>query len=160
MRDKEPGEKGSKYRSNEWDTSHHIISERMNWITSSRSKQMKWKLGPRGWSVEHNIKSSYTAGNAKQELLFYSQEGSSIIVSQDPLAGAGGLKVPLWYFPGGPVAKTLGSQCRGPRFDPWSGNVTPHTTTKGLIAATKNPASNDNKAQRSLMLQLRPSAAK
>ena len=100
------------------------------------------------------------AGNAKQELLFYSQERSSIIVSQDPLAGAGGLKVPLWYFPGGPVAKTLQSQCRGPRFDPWSGNVIPHTTTKGLIAATKNPASNDNKAQRSLMLQLRPSAAK
>ena len=28
-------------------------------------------------------------------------------------------------FPGGPVAKTgpmQGSQCRGPRFDPWSGN--------------------------------------
>ena len=25
-------------------------------------------------------------------------------------------------FPGGPVAKTLHSQCRGPRFDPWSGN--------------------------------------
>ena len=25
-------------------------------------------------------------------------------------------------FPGGPVAKTLHSQCRGPRFDPCSGN--------------------------------------
>ena len=25
-------------------------------------------------------------------------------------------------FPGGPVAKTLHSQCRGPRFSPWSGN--------------------------------------
>ena len=25
-------------------------------------------------------------------------------------------------FPGGPVARTLCSQCRGPRFDPWSGN--------------------------------------
>ena len=25
-------------------------------------------------------------------------------------------------FPGGPVAKTLCSQCRGTRFDPWSGN--------------------------------------
>ena len=24
-------------------------------------------------------------------------------------------------FPGGPVAKTLRSQCRGPRFNPWSG---------------------------------------
>ena len=25
-------------------------------------------------------------------------------------------------FPGGPVVKTPHSQCRGPRFDPWSGN--------------------------------------
>ena len=25
-------------------------------------------------------------------------------------------------FPSGPVAKTTHSQCRGPRFDPWSGN--------------------------------------
>ena len=25
-------------------------------------------------------------------------------------------------FPGGPVGKTPQSQCRGPRFDPWSGN--------------------------------------
>ena len=25
-------------------------------------------------------------------------------------------------FPGGPVARTLSSQCRGPRFDPWSGS--------------------------------------
>ena len=25
-------------------------------------------------------------------------------------------------FPDGPVAKTLSSQCRGPGFDPWSGN--------------------------------------
>ena len=27
-----------------------------------------------------------------------------------------------WDFPGGPVAKTLHSQCRGPGFNPWSGN--------------------------------------
>ena len=25
-------------------------------------------------------------------------------------------------FPGGPVAETPSSQCRGPGFDPWSGN--------------------------------------
>ena len=29
-------------------------------------------------------------------------------------------------FPGGPVAKTLHSQCRGPGSDPWSGNQVPH----------------------------------
>ena len=31
----------------------------------------------------------------------------------------------MWYtedFPGGPVIKTLSSQCRGPGFDPCSGN--------------------------------------
>ena len=28
----------------------------------------------------------------------------------------------LGDFPGGPVAKTACSQCRGPEFDPWLGN--------------------------------------
>ena len=28
----------------------------------------------------------------------------------------------LWDFPGGPVANSLRSQCRGPGFDPWSEN--------------------------------------
>ena len=30
----------------------------------------------------------------------------------------------LWFgdFPGGPGGKAPCSQCRGPRFDPWSGN--------------------------------------
>ena len=32
------------------------------------------------------------------------------------------IKVPSWDFPGGPVVKTPRSQCRGPGFDPWSGN--------------------------------------
>ena len=26
----------------------------------------------------------------------------------------------IWDFPGGPVAKTTYSQCRGPGFNPWS----------------------------------------
>ena len=33
-------------------------------------------------------------------------------------------------FPGGPVAKTPYSQCRGHRFNPWSENKIPHTATK------------------------------
>ena len=33
-------------------------------------------------------------------------------------------------FPGGPAVKTLCSQCRGPRFDPWLGTKIPHTATK------------------------------
>ena len=41
-------------------------------------------------------------------------------------------------FPGGPVGKTPRSQCRGPRFDPWSGNLIPCATTKSLLAATKD----------------------
>ena len=36
----------------------------------------------------------------------------------------------VWDFPGGPVAKTLHSQCRGPGFNPWLGNYMPHATTK------------------------------
>ena len=31
-------------------------------------------------------------------------------------------KKQLLDFPGSPVAKALQSQCRGPRFDRWSGN--------------------------------------
>ena len=31
-------------------------------------------------------------------------------------------KLVNWDFPGGPVAKTLHFQCRGPRFNPWEGS--------------------------------------
>ena len=37
-------------------------------------------------------------------------------------------------FPGGPVARTPRSQCRRPRFNPWSGNWFPHAAN-----ATKDP---------------------
>ena len=40
-------------------------------------------------------------------------------------------------FFGGLVAKTPRSQCRGPRFDPWSGKEIPHAATKSLPASTK-----------------------
>ena len=33
-------------------------------------------------------------------------------------------------FPAGPVVETLSSQCRGPRFDPWSGNWIPRAAAK------------------------------
>ena len=33
-------------------------------------------------------------------------------------------------FPGGPLDKTPCFQCRGPEFDPWSGNYIPHALTK------------------------------
>ena len=40
-------------------------------------------------------------------------------------------------FPGGPVAGTLSAPCRGPRFDPWSGNQIPRAATKSLYTAIK-----------------------
>ena len=42
-------------------------------------------------------------------------------------------------FPGGPVAKTLHSQCRGPWFKPWSGNYIPHAADKCSHASTERP---------------------
>ena len=49
------------------------------------------------------------------------------------------------------MAKTLLSQCRGPRFDPWSGNWIPYAATKSsdaylkiLHAATKTWCSKIN----------------
>ena len=35
-------------------------------------------------------------------------------------------------FLGGPVAKTLHSQCSGPTSDPWLANWTPYAATKEL----------------------------
>ena len=43
-------------------------------------------------------------------------------------------------LPGGPVAKTLHSQCRGQGFDHWSGNQVSHAATKCSNAATKDLA--------------------
>ena len=41
------------------------------------------------------------------------------------------LKTSIWKdFPGGPVAKTSCSQCKRPRFDPWSENQTPRVAMK------------------------------
>ena len=43
-------------------------------------------------------------------------------------------------FLGAPVAETRFSQGRGPRFDPSSGNQTPHAATKSLQTKTEEPA--------------------
>ena len=47
-------------------------------------------------------------------------------------------------FPGGPVAKTLCSQCRGLRLDPWSGNYIPHATSKSSHTTTMTHSSQIN----------------
>ena len=41
---------------------------------------------------------------------------------------------PFWNFPGGPVGKTLHFNCRGHKFNPWSGNWDP---TCCMVAKTK-----------------------
>ena len=46
--------------------------------------------------------------------------------------------------------KTSCSQCRGPGFNPWSGNQIPHATTKSSHAATEK-----KKKKRSRMLNLK-----
>ena len=61
------------------------------------------------------------------------------------------LKIPPSGLPGGPVAKTPCSQCRGPGFDPWSGNLSSHATTKDPTCHSKDWRS---------QYQLRPSAVK
>ena len=38
------------------------------------------------------------------------------------------------------MAKTSHFQCRGPGFDPWSGNLIPYAATKSSPAKTKDPA--------------------
>ena len=40
-------------------------------------------------------------------------------------------------MPGGPVVKIPCSQCRGPGFDPWSGNEIPCATTKDWFQSNK-----------------------
>ena len=42
------------------------------------------------------------------------------------------------HYPGGPVAKTRSSQCRGRGFNPWSGNKIPMPQLKIQRAATKS----------------------
>ena len=58
----------------------------------------------------------------RQSLLFHRR--------LDPLWEDRALKTPKGNFPHDPVAKTLHSQCKGPRFNPWSGNLILHTATK------------------------------
>ena len=71
----------------------------------------------------------------------------------------GGTLLKIWDFAGGPVAKILCFQLRGPKSDPWAGNWIPHATTKSLHATTKDPAC-CNEGGRSRVPQPRPGVAK
>ena len=51
-------------------------------------------------------------------------------------------------FPGGTVAKTPHSQCRGPRFSAWLGNnETPTATANSFLATTKEFVSKESACQ-------------
>lgn len=69
----------------------------------------------------------------EEEAFTLNYNTSSIVMGKAGSGGAavgkdpGGKRVAaqtlgLGHFPGGSVAKTLNSKCRGLRFDPWSGN--------------------------------------
>ena len=48
------------------------------------------------------------------------------------------LRLPVRDLAGGPVAKTLHSQCKGPGLNPWSGNWIPCAATKDSIFCNKD----------------------
>ena len=48
------------------------------------------------------------------------------------------VKAALWEFQGCPVAETLHSQWRGPKFNPWPWNKILHTTIRSLYSAIKD----------------------
>ena len=62
-------------------------------------------------------------------------------------------------FPGGPLDKTPCFQCRGPEFDPWSGNYIPHALTKSWysqkILKKKKKKKEEREARRGLVADLR-----
>ena len=63
---------------------------------------------------------------------------------------------PLWDFPGGPVAKTPCSQCRGLGSIPGQGTKIPHATTKSLAKSDKEIFLKRKKENRPFILNLGP----
>ena len=50
------------------------------------------------------------------------QEGTNYSFNKEQIVGKNVESVPGRNFPGSPVVKTPGSQCRGPGCEPWSGH--------------------------------------
>ena len=67
-------------------------------------------------------------------IIFIMQKVINLIINDICL-----VKTYWWDFSGGPVAKTLHSQCQGPVFDPWSGNQIPQAATRISHTVSKNP---------------------
>ena len=52
-----------------------------------------------------------------------SQQDSKVVITLTLHIALDWFQSTFLDFPRGPVFKSLGSQCRGDRFDPWSGNI-------------------------------------
>ena len=61
------------------------------------------------------------------------QEGGTQTQSAGPMAEPWSSEHKKKDFAGGPGVKTPCSQCRGPRFNPRSGNYIPHAATKDPV---------------------------
>ena len=110
------------------------------------SKKLFWSLKPWTYRVQHVDNLEIFKGSMSSLIL--PTTGTRTIYSLAmqnemcwPAAWAMHLamcwKGKIRDFPGGPAAKTPCCQCRGPRFNPWSGNYIPHVTTEDPHAATK-----------------------
>ena len=69
-----------------------------------------WRPGGDWLHASSNMKTGFGQGSNNEDLDEVERSGKDI-KNKKP-----------WDFPGGPVAKTLHSQCSGSRLDPWSGN--------------------------------------
>ena len=69
-----------------------------------------WRPGGDWLHASSNMKTGFGPGSNNEDLDEVERSGEDI-KNKKP-----------WDFPGGPEAKTLHSQCRESRLDPWSGN--------------------------------------
>ena len=82
---------------------------------------------------------SFNSSHATQSLFSHHQRAQR---RASNVGRWGRKKLQIRGFSAGPVAKIPRSQCRGPKFDPWSGNQIPHTASNSSHAATKDPTTN------------------
>ena len=113
----------------------HLVVSVEGWGTESRWEETKFNT--RKWVF---ISQNPLTSNTQSAMTFKSTK--MIKKKNKDISGD---------FPGGPVVKTACSQGRGFRFHPWSGNYSPHTTTKAhepqlkiLHAVTKTQCSQIN----------------
>ena len=85
-----------------------------------------WRAAVLGVTVGHNWVTELTELMGQQEIRGKKKDHCQGAVDGD--------------IPGGPVAKTPHSQCRGPGFEPWLENWIPLAATKNSHTTIKDPA--------------------